>query len=144
MMWNYLVSGLAVGATVVLFDGDPASPDLSTLWRLAAETGTTYSALSAPFLMACRKAGLEPGRGARPVRGCAASGRPARRCRPDGFRWVCDAVSDAIPLGSLSGGTDVCTAFVGAVAAGARSGRARSPCRLLGARSRRSIRRGGR
>ena len=81
MMWNYLVSGLAAGSTVVLFDGNPAWPDLSTLWRLAADTGTTYLGVSAPFLMACRAAGLRPGRDAGPRRGCAASGRRARRCR---------------------------------------------------------------
>ncbi len=71
MMWNYLVSGLAAGSTLVLFDGNPAWPDLSTLWRLAADTRTTYLGLSAPFLMACRAAGLRPGRDhdlARPAR----------------------------------------------------------------------------
>ena len=60
MMWNLLVSGLAVGSALVLFDGDLAFPDLSALWRLAEETATTYFGASAPFLMACRKAGLEP------------------------------------------------------------------------------------
>src|SRR5438270_6021783 len=60
MMWNLLVSGLAVGSALVLFDGDLAHPDLSMLWRLAEETGTTYFGASAPFLMACRRAGVEP------------------------------------------------------------------------------------
>ena len=132
MMWNYLVSGLAVGATVVLFDGNPAWPDLSTLWRLAAETRTTYLGASAPFLMACRAAGLTPGRdldlGA--LRGVGSTGAPLAAA---GFRWVREAVSDAIPLGSLSGGTDLCTGFLGPsplvpVWAGEIS------CRMLGAR----------
>ena len=81
MMWNYLVSGLAVGSTIVLFDGNPAWPDLSTLWRLAADTRTTYLGLSAPFLMACRAAGLTPGRDpdASSTR-CAGSAPPARHC----------------------------------------------------------------
>jgi acetoacetyl-CoA synthetase len=112
MMWNYLVSGLAVGATVVTFDGNPAFPDLSALWRLAADTGTTYFGVSAPFLMACRKAELTPGRdldlGA--LRGVGSTGAPLPAA---GFDWVHDAVSDTIPVGSLSGGTDLCTGFLG-------------------------------
>jgi acetoacetyl-CoA synthetase len=134
MMWNYLVSGLAVGSTVVLFDGNPAWPDLSTLWRLAAETRTTYLGVSAPFLMACRAAGLAPGRDPgldlSALRGVGSTGAPLPAA---GFRWVADAVSDAIPVGSLSGGTDLCTGFLGPsplvpVWAGEIS------CRMLGAR----------
>lgn len=112
MMWNYLVSGLAVGATVVLFDGNPAWPDLGTLWRLAAEEGLTYLGVSAPFLMACWRAGLAPARdldlGA--LRGIGSTGAPLPAA---GFRWVHEAVSTSAPLGSLSGGTDLCTGFLG-------------------------------
>jgi acetoacetyl-CoA synthetase len=112
MMWNYLVSGLAAGSTVVTFDGNPAEPDLSTLWRLAEETGTTYLGASAPFLMACRKAGLQPGSDfdLSRLRGVGSTGSPLPAA---GFRWVHDAVSGSIPLGSLSGGTDLCTGFLG-------------------------------
>ena len=60
MMWDYLVSGLGVGSTVVLFDGNPAWPDLAALWRMSAEVGITYFGTSAPFLLACRKQGLVP------------------------------------------------------------------------------------
>ncbi len=60
MMWNYMVSALALGSAVVLFDGDPGAPDLTELWRVAGSTGTTVFGVSAPFLMACRKAGVEP------------------------------------------------------------------------------------
>jgi acetoacetyl-CoA synthetase len=131
MMWNYLVSGLAVGSAIVLYDGNPAHPGLSSLWRLAVETGTTYFGTSATFLMACRKAGLEPGReldlGA--LRGVGSTGAPLPA---DGFRWVRDAVSSTAPVGSLSGGTDLCTGFLGPcplvpVWAGEIS------CRMLGA-----------
>lgn len=132
MMWNYLVSGLAVGATIVLFDGNPAWPDLTTLWRLAAETNATYLGASAPFIMACRAAGLTPGRSLdlSGLRGVGSTGAPLAAA---GFRWVADAVSDAIPLGSLSGGTDLCTGFLGPsplvpVWAGEIS------CRMLGAK----------
>ena len=62
MMWNYLVSGLLVGTTIVLYDGSPNHPDLLHLWRLAAQTGVTCCGTSAPFLRTCRKAGLAPGR----------------------------------------------------------------------------------
>ena len=113
MMWNLLVSGLAVGSAVVLFDGDLASPDLSALWRLAEETGTTYFGAGAPFLLACRKAGLEPARVAdlSRVRGIGSTGAPLP---PEGFRWVYEAVTTDGLLNSISGGTDVCSAFVGA------------------------------
>jgi acetoacetyl-CoA synthetase len=134
MMWNYLVSGLLAGSTVVLFDGNPAWPDLSTLWRLASDERVTYLGLSAPFLMACRAAGLEPG--ADPgidlggLRGIGSTGAPLPAA---GFLWVRDAVSAAVPLGSLSGGTDLCTGFLGPsplvpVWAGEIS------CRMLGAK----------
>ncbi|MEW5990661.1 MAG: acetoacetate--CoA ligase [Chloroflexota bacterium] len=131
MMWNYLVSGLAVGSTVVTFDGNPAHPDLSTLWRLAAETRTTYLGTGAAYLMACRSAGIQPGRNLdlSSLRGVGSTGAPLPAA---GFRWVRDSVSAAIPLGSLSGGTDLCTGFLGPcplvpVWAGEIS------CRMLGA-----------
>ena len=83
MMWNFLVSGLAVGAAIVLFDGDPGlRPTSAPCGALAEEAGVTYFGTSAPFLLACRKAGLEPAGRRRPVARCAASARPARRCPP--------------------------------------------------------------
>lgn len=132
MMWNYNVSGLLVGSTVVTFDGNPAWPDLAGLWRLAAETGVTYLGTSAPYLMACRKAGLTPGRdldlGA--LRGIGSTGSPLPA---KGFEWVHDAVSASVPVGSLSGGTDVCTGFLGpAPLVPVWSGEI--SCRMLGAR----------
>lgn len=113
MMWNYLVSGLAVDATIVLYDGSPAHPDLGALWRLAAEEGVTYFGTSAPYLMACRKEGLRPGTMAdlSSVRGIGSTGSPLP---VEGFRYVVDAISPSAHLQSVSGGTDVCTAFVGA------------------------------
>ena len=113
MMWNYLVSGLAVDATIVLYDGSPAHPDLSALWRMADEERVTYFGTSAPFLMACRKDGLRPGDAAdlSRLRGIGSTGSPLP---VDGFRYVYDAISPTVHLQSVSGGTDVCTAFVGA------------------------------
>ena len=60
MMWNYLMSGLLVGVTIVLFDGNPGYPDLGALWRLAERHRVTYFGTSAPFVTACLKAGLRP------------------------------------------------------------------------------------
>jgi acetoacetyl-CoA synthetase len=113
MMWNYLVSGLLVGSTVVLFDGDPGYPDLSALWRLASELDVTYFGTSAPFLHACLRAGLEPGRSfdLSRLRGVGSTGAPLLA---EGFEWVYDNVGRDLLLASISGGTDVCTAFVGA------------------------------
>lgn len=111
MMWNYLVSGLTVGATVVLFDGDPSHPDLLTLWRLAAETGITVLGVGAPFLLTCRKAGLAPKDelDLSRLRSVGSTGAPLP---PEGFGWVHDHVGEDVRLVSASGGTDVCTAFV--------------------------------
>jgi acetoacetyl-CoA synthetase len=113
MMWNYLVSGLAVDATIILYDGSPAHPDLSALWRMADEERVTYFGTSAPFLMACRKDGLRPGEAAdlSRLRGIGSTGSPLPA---EGFRYVYDAISPSVHLQSVSGGTDVCTAFVGA------------------------------
>lgn len=113
MMWNYLVSGLLVDATIVLYDGSPAHPDLMTLWRLADESGITLFGTSAPFLMACRKAGITPGREANlsTLRSIGSTGAPLP---PEGFRYVYEAIGADVLLASVSGGTDVCTAFVGA------------------------------
>ncbi|MDQ1443328.1 MAG: acetoacetyl-CoA synthetase, partial [Acidimicrobiaceae bacterium] len=112
MMWNLLVSGLLVESAVVLFDGNPGYPDLSALWRLAEETGTTYFGVSAPFLMSCRKAGVVPSSVARlgALRGVGSTGSPLPA---EGFRWVYTSVGSDLLLASVSGGTDVCTAFVG-------------------------------
>jgi len=112
MMWNYLVSGLLLGTAVVLYDGSPGWPDLLTLYRLADEEAVTCFGVSAPFLMACRAAGLEPGKqfGFEALRAIGSTGAPLAA---EGFDWVYEHVKSDLWLGSLSGGTDVCTGFVG-------------------------------
>ena len=112
MMWNYLVSAGLVGATTVMFDGNPGHPDLMALWRLAAEERLTYMGLSAPFIMACRKQDLHPATSLdlHRLRGIGSTGAPLPAA---GFEWLLDAVSPTAQIGSISGGTDVCTAFVG-------------------------------
>jgi acetoacetyl-CoA synthetase len=128
MMWNFLVSAPAVGASIVLFDGNPGYPDLSTLWNLVDDAGITYFGTSAPFLMACRKAGITPAKGQ--LKAIGSTGAPLP---PEGFEWVYQAVGTRPQVQSLSGGTDVCTGFVGGsplhpVVAG------QIACRCLGAR----------
>jgi acetoacetyl-CoA synthetase len=111
MMWNLLVSGPAVGAAIVLFDGNPGHPDLGALWRLADEAGVTYFGTSAPYLLACRSADVRPG----PQPSLRAVGSTGAPLPPEGFRWVYENLPPSVQLQSVSGGTDVCTAFVGAV-----------------------------
>jgi acetoacetyl-CoA synthetase len=112
MMWNFLAGGLLVGATIVLYDGSATYPETDRLWRLAAEERLTYLGVGAPYLMACQKAGLTPGQAydLSALRGVGSTGSPLP---PEGFTWVYDAVGKGVQLGSMSGGTDVCTAFVG-------------------------------
>ena len=112
MMWNYLAGGLLVGATVLLYDGSATYPGTDALWRLAARTGVTYFGTGAPYLLACAKAELSPGRelDLSAVRGIGSTGSPLP---PEGFDWVYRAVGADLLLGSFSGGTDLCTGFVG-------------------------------
>jgi acetoacetyl-CoA synthetase len=111
MMWNFLVGGLLLGATVVLYDGSPGHPDMGALWRLAASSGVTYFGTSAAYVLACMKAGIEPARDVdlSRLRSIGSTGSPLP---PEGFAWLYRHVADDVLVGSVSGGTDVCTAFV--------------------------------
>jgi acetoacetyl-CoA synthetase len=113
MMWNFVVGGLLVGATVLLYDGSPGWPDLGSLWRFASETGMTHFGTSAAYVGACMKAGIDPARDddLSTLRTIGSTGSPLS---PEGFEWLRDHVGEDVPVGSMSGGTDVCTAFVGA------------------------------
>ncbi len=112
MMWNFLVGALLVGGTAVLYDGSPSRPDLDVLWALTEQTRTTHLGASAAYLMACRKAGLAPGR-AHDLRSLRCIGSTGSPLPVEGFSWVYDAVGLDVWLASISGGTDVVTAFVG-------------------------------
>lgn len=114
MMWNFLVSGLLVGSTVVLYDGSPGHPDTGAQWRIAERTGATLFGTSAAYVMACRKAEVHPGRDfdLSRVKCVATTGSPLP---PDGFRWIHDEVAEDMWIASVSGGTDVCSCFAGAV-----------------------------
>jgi len=114
MMWNFVVAGLLTEASVVLYDGNPGYPDLGALWRLAEEAEITTFGTSASYIAACMKDGVDPraGRDLSRLRALGSTGSPLS---PDGFDWVYDRLGPDVWLFSTSGGTDLCTAFVGGV-----------------------------
>ena len=114
MMWNFLISILLTPASIVLFDGNPGHPDLGTLWDLAEEAEVTTFGTSASFIASCMKAGVEPSEG-RDLSALGAVGSTGSPLAPEGFEWVYEHVGRDTWLFSTSGGTDVCTAFVGGV-----------------------------
>lgn len=111
MMWNWLASGLATGATLVLFDGAPTYPDANRLFDLADEVGVTFFGTSAKFLDACANAGIRPAdsHDLGTVRTLASTGSTLS---PEGFRFVYDAIKSDLHLASISGGTDLCGCLV--------------------------------
>jgi acetoacetyl-CoA synthetase len=111
MMWNFLVGGLLLGSTVVLYDGSPGHPDMGALWRFAERSATTYFGTSAAFVLASMKAGVEPAREVdlSALHSIGSTGSPLP---PDGFDWLYQHVAPDVLVGSTSGGTDVCTSFV--------------------------------
>jgi glutamate dehydrogenase len=112
MMWNFLAGGLLAGATILTYDGSATFPRTGRLWEVAADERLTYLGVGAPYLMACRKAGLRPGETGdlSALRAVGSTGSPLP---PEGFGWCYEAVGKDLLLGSFSGGTDVCTGFVG-------------------------------
>jgi acetoacetyl-CoA synthetase len=112
MMWNFLTSGLLTGSTLILYDGSPSHPDMNVLWQLAEETAMTYFGTSAAYISACMKAGIRPGRhyDLTRLRAVGSTGSPLSE---DGFRWIYENVHPDLALESVSGGTDLCTPFVG-------------------------------
>ncbi len=114
MMWNFLMSGLLTEAAIVLYDGNPGHPDMGVLWDLAEEAGVTMFGTSAAYISACMKAGEEPGAG-RDLSRLRSVGSTGSPLAPEGFDWIYEHVGEDTWLFSTSGGTDLCTAFVGGV-----------------------------
>lgn len=114
MMWNWLVSALASGATVLAYDGSPSHPDLGVLWRLAEETGITHFGTSPKFLAANANAGVVPREAAdlSAIRWMGSTGAPLSPAR---FDWVYENVGDDVHLASVSGGTDLIGCFAAGV-----------------------------
>ena len=132
MVWNVTVSSLMLGATVVVYDGSPTWPDKDALWRLAARTRATYFGTSAGYLTASQRGGLEPGRDhdLSALRCVMSSGSPLPI---PAWHWVYEHVKPDVWLDAPSGGTDVCTPYVGGnPLAPVHAGEMQ--CRLLGTR----------
>lgn len=112
MMWNFLQASLLAGATPVLYDGSAGYPDMNVLWKLAEELPIHHFGTSAPYLVACMKEGMKPGNSfdLSNLRSIGSTGAPLP---PEAFDWIYESVSKDVWLCSMSGGTDVCTAFVG-------------------------------
>ncbi|GCE48789.1 acetoacetyl-CoA synthetase [Thermosporothrix hazakensis] len=132
MMWNFLVSGLLVGCVTLLYDGSPGYPDMGALWKFAQDTSMTLFGASAAYVAACMKSGIEPGKqyDLHHLKGFGSTGSPLP---PEGFRWIYEQVKPDIWLASVSGGTDVCSAFVGgSILLPVYAGELQ--CRMLGAK----------
>lgn len=114
MMWNFLVGVLLTEGSIVLYDGSPGHPNMGVLWDLADRAQISCFGTSASYVAACMKAELEPGAG-RDLSALRAVGSTGSPLAPEGFQWVYDHVGADTWLFSTSGGTDVCTAFVGGV-----------------------------
>lgn len=112
MMWNFIHASLLVGATAVLYDGSPAFPDLNELWRKSEHLGIHHFGTSAPYLVACMKEGIQPIKNFNltHLKTIGSTGSPLP---PEAFDYVYKQIKKDVCLGSMSGGTDVCTAFVG-------------------------------
>ncbi|SDZ45448.1 acetoacetyl-CoA synthetase [Amycolatopsis xylanica] len=113
MMWNFLISGLLVGTTIVLFDGSPGHPDLNVLWHLAEQHRVTFFGTSAPFIQSCLKEGIKPSSkyDLTALRAIGSTGSPLS---VEGFRWLVNEFGKSVQICSVSGGTDLCAAFVAA------------------------------
>jgi acetoacetyl-CoA synthetase len=111
MMWNWLVSGLGVGAALVLYEGNPGYPDLDRLWKMAEETRLHVFGTSAKYIAACDKADLHPGRDhdLSALRCICSTGSPLS---VELFQWVYDRVKADLQLASISGGTDIISCFM--------------------------------
>ncbi len=112
MMWNFTLAAMLAGSTIVLYDGSPGYPSLGVLWEMAEKTGLQHFGTSAPFLVSCMKAGIEPAKqyDLSQLRSIGSTGSPLP---PEAFAWVYEHVKSDVWLSSMAGGTDVCTAWVG-------------------------------
>jgi len=112
MMWNLLVSGLLVGSTIVVYDGSPTYGRTDYLWQVAADHRVTVIGAGAGYWLACAKEQLLPGRDF-PLEALRAVGSTGSPLPASGFRWLQEGIGRSVPVISMSGGTDVVTAFIG-------------------------------
>jgi acetoacetyl-CoA synthetase len=112
MMWNFQVSGLLVDTTIVLYDGSPTYPTTDGLFKVAADAGVTFLGAGAGYFLGCAKQELTPGNSYQ-LDGLRAVGSTGSPLPAAAFRWVQEGLGRRVPVISMSGGTDVCTAFIG-------------------------------
>ncbi|MFM8002874.1 MAG: AMP-binding protein, partial [Actinomycetota bacterium] len=112
MMWNWLVSVLASGATAILYDGSPSYPTINRLFDIVDAERVTLLGTSAKFIDSARKSDARPVATNRldSLRTICSTGSPLA---PDGFGWIYENVGKSLHLASISGGTDLCACFVG-------------------------------
>jgi acetoacetyl-CoA synthetase len=112
MMWNFLIGGLLLGSPIIIYNGSPGYPSMEALWELAEASGMTYFGTSAAYISACIKAGIRPNEryDLNRIKAVGSTGSPLSLA---GFRWIYENVNRDLALESFSGGTDLCTGFVG-------------------------------
>ncbi|KAI9250553.1 acetoacetate-CoA ligase [Phascolomyces articulosus] len=112
MMWNWLVAGLSVGATLVLWDGSPFKPSPIYLWQLVDELGITHFGTSAKYIQSLQEAGVHPMSECKldTLKAVYSTGSPLK---PESFDFVYEHIKKDIVLGSITGGTDICSLFAG-------------------------------
>lgn len=111
MMWNYALSSLLMGATLVVYDGSAGYPDLEELWKFVQDAGVNHFGCGAAFYIQCMKSGINPNKfDLGKLISLGSTGSPLT---PDAFKWIYEHVKKDVWLASLSGGTDVCSGFVG-------------------------------
>ena len=115
MVWNYQVSGLLTGSTILCYDGSPAQPSPAALWRIAAQHRVTLLGVSPGYLLACAKAGIEPGRD-EDLSALATLGSSGAALPAEADHWIAGHVGAHVRVVSASGGTDVVSAFAAAAA----------------------------
>jgi acetoacetyl-CoA synthetase len=113
MMWNYIHGSLLAGATMVLYDGSPGYPDLNVLWKFIEEARINHFGTSAGFILANIKAEIKPAN--YDLSSLRSIGSTGSTLPPEGFDWIYKEVKQDLWLSSMSGGTDVCSAFVGGI-----------------------------
>ncbi|MEU6558932.1 acetoacetate--CoA ligase [Nocardia nova] len=114
MMWNFQVAGLLVGATIVCYDGSPTYPQPDSLFDLAARTHTTVLGTSPGYVLACIKAGAVPRRD-HDLSALRSVGITGSSLPPSSALWLRDNIGERVQVNSISGGTDVVSAFIGGV-----------------------------
>ena len=112
MMWNFLIGGLLIGCTIVLYDGSPAYPNLLSLWELSENLEVTYFGISASFIQSCINEKIHPGEkfDLSKIKSIGSTGSPLS---VDCFDWISTEIGEHVLINSCSGGTDLCTAFIG-------------------------------